>query len=68
MLIKYRLGELAKDFGLQNKEIVAILNEKFPGDKKYATVLTEPELNYVFNAVTKKYASDNFNEYIKKGY
>ena len=65
MLIKYRLGELAKDFGLQNKEIVAILNEKFPGDKKYATVLTEPELNYVFNAVTKKYASDNFNEYIK---
>ncbi|MBR2672648.1 MAG: translation initiation factor IF-2 [Oscillospiraceae bacterium] len=65
MLIKYRLGELAKDFGLQNKEIVAILNEKFPGDKKYATVLTEPELNYVFNAVTKKYASENFNEYIK---
>ena len=65
MLIKYRLGELAKDFGLQNKEIATILNEKFPGDKKYATVLTEAELNYVFNAVTKKYASENFNDYIK---
>ncbi|MGI5888255.1 MAG: translation initiation factor IF-2 [Oscillospiraceae bacterium] len=65
MLIKYRLGELAKDFDLQNKEVIALLADKFPGEKKHTTVLTESELNYIFDELTKKYSAKNFDAYLK---
>ena len=48
MLIKYKAGDLAKDLGVQNKELLEVITKKFGEGKKYTTPLTEQEINYVF--------------------
>ena len=67
MIIKYKLGELAKDLGLSNKDIASKLSEKFPGEKKHTTVLTETELNYIFDAVSKDRQAKNFDAFLSGG-
>ena len=63
MMIKYRVHDVAKDLGLQNKDVMDIL-EKYTGDpKKHMTALTEDELNIVFDAVTQKNALPNLDAY-----
>ncbi len=62
MIIKYRLGELAKDFGLTNKDVVTML-EDHGADKKHTTVLSENELNYFFDAITKEHEVESFDAY-----
>ena len=49
MLIKYKLGDLAKDLGLSNKDVIAAMGS-FGADKKHTTVLTEEELNFAESA------------------
>lgn len=53
MLIKYKAGDVAKDLGLPNKELLEVVTKKFGEGKKYTTPLTEQELNYVFEHYTK---------------
>ena len=63
MMIKYRVHDVAKDFGLQNKDVMEIL-EKYTGDpKKHMTALTEEELDLVFEALTQKAAMKNLDPY-----
>ena len=50
---KYRLREVAGDFGLAPKEIVEIISKFFEKPKSNTQVLTEDELNVVFDCVTK---------------
>ena len=64
MIVKYKLGDLAKDLQLTNKEVITTLTEKFPGDKKHTTVLTETELNYLFDAITNRNQAQNFDLYL----
>ncbi len=54
MIIKYKLGDLAKDTGLQNKEVSALLEKFSPADRKHTTVLSEAELDFFFNALTQE--------------
>ena len=53
-LVKYRLKEVAADFGVQTKEIAEILTEYFEKPKSNTQVLTEEELNVVFDRMTAK--------------
>ncbi len=62
MLVKYKLGDLAKDLELTNKELIGALGP-FGTDKKHTTVLTGEELNYVFDVLTRRYTVDNFDAY-----
>lgn len=62
MIIKYKLGELAKDLNLPNKDVVTLLGD-FGADKKHTSVLSQEELNFVFDAVTKKYETESFDKY-----
>ena len=64
MVIKYKLGELAKDFGLTNKDVIAALGE-YGAEKKHTTVLTEDELNYFFDEITKKNTVESFDEFLE---
>ncbi len=68
MLIKYKLGDLAKDLSMQNKEIISALGG-YGADKKHTSVLTEEELNFAFDALTQSHAADSFEQYFveKKG-
>ena len=53
-LVKYRLKEVATDFGVQTKEIAEILTQYFEKPKSNTQVLTEEELNVVFDRMTAK--------------
>ena len=63
MIIKYKLGELAKDTGLQNKEVATILAPLGGEERKHTSVLSESELDYFFNAVTLKHQAKSLDAY-----
>ena len=52
-MIKYRVNELAKDFGKKSKDVIDLLDKLDSEQKKHMTVLTEEELNYVFETFTQ---------------
>ena len=54
-LVKYRLREVAADFGVPAKEIAEILTQYFEKPKSNTQVLTEDELNVVFDRMTAKH-------------
>lgn len=63
MLEKYRVREVSKDLEIQSKELIDLLNEKFGELKKPTTVLTEEELNFVFEHYTSKNQVKSFDKY-----
>ncbi|MBQ9842095.1 MAG: translation initiation factor IF-2 [Clostridia bacterium] len=63
MMIKYRVSDVAKDFGVQSKEIIAILAEHNLSGKKSATALEEHELDVIFEHYTQKHNTDNLDAY-----
>ncbi len=52
-LVKYRLKEVAADFGMTTKEVTEIISKFFEKPKSPTQVLTEDELNVVFDCITK---------------
>ena len=52
-LVKYRLKEVATDFGVTPKEIAEIIGKFYEKPKSNTQVLTEDELNVVFDVMTK---------------
>ena len=53
-LMKYRIGDMAKDFGMQTKEITALVTEFFEKPKSAQQVLTEQQLNVLFDVLTQR--------------
>ncbi len=53
-LVKYRLKEVATDFGVAPKEIAQIMEAFFEKPKSNTQVLTEEELNVIFDVITAK--------------
>ena len=45
------------------KDIVDLLEKNFPGEKKRTTVLTNEELNFVFETYTQQHQQDNLDSY-----
>lgn len=61
---KIKVSDLAKDLGKQNKELIELLGEYCDGPAKKAnTVLTDSELNVVFDLITQKNSVENFDSY-----
>ena len=54
-LVKYRIREVAADFGVPAKEIVEIISKFFEKPKSNTQVLTEEELNVVFDCMTQNH-------------
>ncbi len=52
-LVKYRLKEVAADFGVAPKEIAEIISKFFEKPKSNTQVLTEEELNVLFDYITQ---------------
>ena len=52
MLNKYKVSEVAKDFGLKSKDIIDLLAKYFEGEKKHSSALEEDELDIVFETFT----------------
>ena len=53
-LIKYRIKEVAADFGMTPKEIAAIVEKYFEKPKSNMQVLTDDQLNLIFDYLTQK--------------
>ena len=51
-MIKYRVKEVAADFGLAPKEVSDIIGKYYEKPKSNTQVLTEEELNVVFDYLT----------------
>ena len=52
-LVKYRVKEVAADFGVAPKEIVEVVGKFFEKPKSNTQVLTDEELNVVFDYMTQ---------------
>ncbi len=64
MVIKIKVSDLAKDFGKQSKALIEQLSKYIEGPaKKPSTVLTEEELNVIFDRVTKENSIKSLEPY-----
>ena len=63
MDIKYRVNEVAKDFNIENKEIIDIIKQYFDTVKKSQTALEDTELDVIFESLTQKNAVESFDAY-----
>ena len=52
-LVKYRVKELAADFGITPKEVSEIISKYFEKPKSYTQVMTTEELNAFFDHITQ---------------
>lgn len=64
---KYKIHEIAKNFGMQSKEVIDLLNTYVPKERKSSNSLTEKEVNFFFEVVTQKSALKNFDAYVAAG-
>ncbi len=63
MITKYKVNEVAKDFGLNNKEIIEVLGKFYEEPKKAQTALDTKELDVLFDVLTQENSVENFNAY-----
>ena len=61
MMMKYRVSDVAKDFGKSNKEIAEILGAYLQAPKSNAQALKEPELDVIFEYLTQKNQAESLD-------
>jgi len=64
---KYKVSDLAKDFGLTSKDISALVLELTGAEKKSGATLNEHEIGLVFDALTKRNEVKSFDDYFAAG-
>ncbi len=67
MVVKYKLSDLAKDFNIDSKEIIALLAKHYDDAKKTGSTLNEEELNFVFEQLTTIHAVKTLDAYFAEG-
>ena len=65
--VKYRVRELAKNFGLSSKEITEILSKYGEAPKSTMQVLTDRELSMVFEYLTQHHQMESLAEVYAEG-
>ncbi|MBQ3136851.1 MAG: translation initiation factor IF-2 [Clostridia bacterium] len=64
---KYRVHEVAKDFGSTSKKVIEILSKISDEPKKHTTVLEDRELDYIFETITQGNEVASFDAYFAAG-
>ncbi len=67
MISRYKISDLAKDFNMSSKDIIALVTSLTGEEKKSSTVLIENEIAMVFDALTKQNAVKSFDAYFAMG-
>lgn len=67
MTNKYKISEMAKDFGISSKDLCALVLEITGEEKKSGASLGEAEIGLVFDALTKKNSVKSFKAYFATG-
>lgn len=63
MINKYKLSEVAKDFGVKNNIVVDLLAKNFGDQKKPTSALETDELDLIFDTFTKENEVDSLDAY-----
>lgn len=63
MIIKYKLSEVAKDFGVKNNIVVDLLAKNFGDQKKPTSALETDELDLIFDTFTKENEVETLDAY-----
>ena len=61
-MVKYRLKEVASDLGITPKEVAEIVSRFFEKPKSNTQILTDEELNVVFDCVTQAHQIDSLEQ------
>ena len=64
-LMKYRIHEVAKDFGIPTKVIMELYEKHFGKPKNHMQVLEEDQLNLLFDVFTKSHQVASLEEALK---
>ena len=64
---KYRVHEVAKDFGLNSKKILSILDTHMPAERTHMAALEDRELDLIFETVTQENSVESFDAYFAAG-
>ena len=67
MINRYKISDLAKDFNMSSKDIIALVSSLTGEEKKSSAVLIENEIAMVFDALTKKNSVKSFDDYFAMG-
>ncbi len=67
MTNKYKISDLAKDFSMSSKEVIAIIAEITGTEKKSSNTLNEVEIGQFFDKITKDNAVKDFKAYFATG-
>ena len=67
MINRYKISDLAKDFSIPSKEIIALVASLTGEEKKSSAVLIENEIALVFDALTRQNAVKSFDAYFATG-
>ncbi len=62
LVFKYKIGEVAKDFGVANKVIMDIMTEFFTAPKNHQQVLNPKELDVIFEYMTQHNQAESMEE------
>ncbi len=67
MVIKIKLSDIAKDLKMTNKQVIDILTE-YCGEaqRKASTVVTDEEMNVLFDKITQDRSVKNFDSYFSR--
>ena len=67
MTNKYKISEIAKDFGMTSKEVISVVKDITGEEKKSGASLNETETALLFDAITKKNSVKSFKDYFATG-
>ena len=65
--IKYKLGDFAKDLGLANKDLIDLFSAKGGEAKKHTSPLSEDEMNYALEKLTREKQVKSLDAYLASG-
>ncbi|MBR5782825.1 MAG: translation initiation factor IF-2 [Clostridia bacterium] len=64
--MKYRIHEFAKDVGGKSTDIIKLLDAVEKKERTHMALLTVPELDFLLNHYSKKYAVDSFDKFLSQ--
>ncbi len=67
MANKFKISDIAKDFGMNSKEIIPLITEITGEEKKSSSSISSDEFALFFNLITKKNSVKSFDEYFATG-
>ena len=67
MTNKYKISEIAKDFKITSKQVIAIISEKTGAEKKSGAALEEVEIALIFDTLTRQNEVKSFKAYFSTG-